>query len=56
MSEHAHGGRLGDLILTMEEKMIEVLVLLEVSWPGHGILQFNGTMILYSARISIAEL
>ena len=39
---------LRDVIWTMEEKKIEVLALLEVRWPWHGILQLNGTTTIYS--------
>ena len=41
-------GKLRDVIRTMEEKKIEVLALSEVRWPGHGILQLNGTTTMYS--------
>ena len=41
-------GKLRDVLRTMEEKRIEVLALSEVRWPGHGILQLNGTTTMYS--------
>ena len=40
--------RLRDVLRTMEEKKIELLALSEVRWPGHGIVEINGKLILYS--------
>ena len=36
------------MLCTVEEKKIELLALSEVRWPGHGTVQINERMILYS--------
>ena len=50
--------RLRDMLRMVEEKEIELLPLSEVRWPGHGTVQINERMILYSgpqhSRRSIA--
>ena len=40
--------RLRDVLRTMKEKDIELLALSEVQWPGHGVSQFDGTVIIHS--------
>ena len=40
--------RLRDVLRTMREKKIELLALSEVRWPGHGVSQLDGTVIIHS--------
>ena len=40
--------RLRDVLCTMEEKKIELLALSDVRCPGHGIVEINGQLSLYS--------
>ena len=40
--------RLRDVLRTMEKKKMELLALSEVRWPGQGVVEINGKLILYS--------
>ena len=41
-------GRMRDVLRTMREKKIELLALAEVRWPGHGVSQLDGVVIIHS--------
>lgn len=42
---------LRDVLQTMTVKVIEVLALSEVRWPGHGVSQLEDTIVAYSDMV-----